>query len=167
MMQISVLSRISDLAILIDNNFFESYAGESKDGSSVAVISTDNIVSLNGAVPYDKGIENLSYAFLALFKSCFSNIQGISAGVCLKTNSTSKPRVVCLNVWDSLHACYSWILNSESRRKLQPFVDHLSVDIKYDIFRVVFVSCDAGVGYQFRPLLEIKAEELDQVEKKE
>uniref|UniRef100_A0A7N0SWG5 DUF7392 domain-containing protein n=1 Tax=Kalanchoe fedtschenkoi TaxID=63787 RepID=A0A7N0SWG5_KALFE len=147
---LSVLTSISDLAILIDHNFFEPYAGESKDGSPAAVISTGNIVSLNGAVPCENAVQNLSYAFLALFKSCFSHIDGIRAGVCLKSDPV-KPRVACLNVWDSLQACYSWILNSDSRSKLQPFVDHLSVDIKYDIFKVVFVSSDAALSCQFLP----------------
>ncbi|KAK2989962.1 hypothetical protein RJ640_004125 [Escallonia rubra] len=150
---LSMLANISSMAILIDHSYFEAYAGESRDGSPAAKFSTGDTISMSAAVlPTDDLNQiDLSYAHLALFKSRFLKMDGAAAGVCLKSQIT--PRVVSLYVWKSLHSCYSWILNSDNnyRKAVLPYVDGLSLDVKYDIFKVVYVSGDSVINFQFYP----------------
>lgn len=148
---LSMFTNVSSMAILIDHSFFEAYAGESRDGTPVAKFSTNDIISMNAAVSTASDLADLSYAALALFKSCFLKMEGVRAGVCLK--SQTRTRVACIYVWKSLHSCYSWILNTDYRTSMLPYLDdHVSVDIKYDIFRVVYVSSDDKVlNFPFSP----------------
>lgn len=148
-----MLSNLSSIAVLIDHGFFDAFAGESSSRGSpaAAVFSTGDIISMSAAIPSaNDDLNNLSYACLALFKSCFDKMEGVSAGVCLICQN--RPRVACLYVWKSLHSCYSWILNTDRRKTMQPYIDHLSPDIKYDIFRVVYVGSENYVSnLQFFP----------------
>ncbi|KAK9267432.1 hypothetical protein L1049_009858 [Liquidambar formosana] len=146
---LSMLTNVSSMAILIDHSFFEAYAGESKDGSPAARFSTDDIISMSAAIPTANDLTDVSYACLALFKSNFLKMEGVSAGVCLKCQG--RPRVACIYVWKSLHSCYSWILNTDHRRAILPYLDHISLDMKYDIFRVVYVSGDNVLNFQYFP----------------
>ncbi|KAF2316735.1 hypothetical protein GH714_042076 [Hevea brasiliensis] len=135
---LSMLTSISSMAILIEHGFFDAYAGESRDGSSAAKFSTGDAISINIIVPQSGDVNDLSYANLALFKSHFLKMEGASAGVCL--NCQSKPKVASLYVWKSLQFCYSWIINSDHRRTMLPYLERFSLDIKYDIFRVVLLA---------------------------
>lgn len=127
------------MAILVEHSFFDAYAGESRDGFSAVRFSTGDTVSMNIAMTPDGGdLNDLSYAFLALFKSRFLKMEGVAAGVCLKCQSS--PSVACLYVWKSLQFCYSWILNSDHRSSMLPYLDRHSLEFKYDIFKVVYVN---------------------------
>jgi hypothetical protein len=141
-----MLSNISSMAILMDHSFFDAYAGESRDGSSAARFYTGDTVSMIAAVTSADEIDNLSYACLGLFKSRFLKMEGAAAGVCLRCQS--KPRVACLYVWKSLQFCYSWIINCDQRKSMLPYLDQFSLDIKYDIYRVVYVSGDIVLNFQ-------------------
>ena len=65
--------------------------------------------------------------------------------------SEMNPRVVCLFVWKSLQSCYTWILNTDYRATVLPYLNRLSPDIKFDIFRVVYVSDDEVPSFQHLP----------------
>ncbi|KAK3173957.1 hypothetical protein Dsin_032904 [Dipteronia sinensis] len=133
-----LLSNISGMAILLEHIFFETYAGESREGICVAKFSTGDIVSMNVATPTAGDLNDLCYANLALFRDHFLKMEGAVSGVCLKCQNI--PRVACFYVWKSMHFCYSWILNSDYRKTMLPYLDKFKLEIKYDIFRVVFVS---------------------------
>lgn len=139
-LQKSMLTSISSMAVLIEHSFLEAYGGESRDGSSTAKFSTGDIISLNSAVTTTNDLNDLCYAVLAILRSRFAKMEGITAGLCFK--GQSKPRVVCIHVWKSLHFCYCWILNSDHRKWMMPYLERFSINMKYDIFRVVYVSGD-------------------------
>ncbi|KAK3170458.1 hypothetical protein Dsin_033152 [Dipteronia sinensis] len=103
-----LLSNISGMAILLEHIFFETYAGESREGICVAKFSTGDIVSMNVATPTAGDLNDLCYANLALFRDHFLKMEGAVSGVCLKCQNI--PRVACFYVWKSMHFCYSWIL---------------------------------------------------------
>ncbi|XP_050370600.1 uncharacterized protein LOC126788635 [Argentina anserina] len=145
---LSMLSNLSTKAILVDHTFFDAYAGESRDGSCAAKFCTGDTVSLsvasfNGAAD----VNDISYACSALFKSGFHKMEGVRSGVCFKCQT--KPSVASFYVWKSLQYCYSWILSSDQRKLLLPYFETYSIDIKYDIFRVVYVSGDNEPKFQF------------------
>ena len=144
-----MLENVSTMAMLIDHSFFDAYAGESRDSSLAAKFSTGDIISMNAIVPTNEGINDLSYACLALFKSYFVNMDGAKAGVCLKNQN--QPRMVNLFVWRSLQSCYSWILTSNYRKTVLLYFDDFPLEVKYDIFRVVYVSSDDAVNFQSTP----------------
>ncbi|OIV89442.1 hypothetical protein TanjilG_21885 [Lupinus angustifolius] len=148
----SMLTNISGMAVLTEHSFLEAYAGESIDGSPSAKFSTGDIISMNSSVitssdPND--LNDLCYAVLAIFRCRFAKMEGISAGLCLKGQNI--PRVVCIHVWKSLHSCYSWILNSDHRKWMMPYLERFSIDMKYDIFRAVYVSGDSVVNLNYVP----------------
>ncbi|CAN6553397.1 unnamed protein product [Malus baccata var. baccata] len=143
---LSMLTNLSNMAILLDHSFFDAYAGESRDGSCAAKFRRGDTVSLSTALINGGDINNVSYACLALFKSGFQRMQGVTAGVCLKCQTG--PRIASLFVWKSLHYCYSWILNSDQRKAMLPYLESVSIEIKYDIFRVVYVSGDSDMNLQ-------------------
>ncbi|KAL5097003.1 hypothetical protein RYX36_001330 [Vicia faba] len=144
----SMLTKVSTMAKLIDHNFLEAYAGESRDDSSTAKLTTGDIISINTADTVSrKDLDNLSYAVLAIFRSRFAKMEGVTSGLCLK--GQTRPIVVCIHVWKSLHYCYSWILNSDHRKWMMPYLERFSIDMKYDIFKVVYVSGDNVVGVSY------------------
>ncbi|KAF1881993.1 hypothetical protein Lal_00038637 [Lupinus albus] len=148
----SMLTNISSMAVLTEHSFLEAYAGESIDGSSTAKFSTGDIISMNSSVitssdPND--LNDLCYAVLAIFRCRFAKMEGITAGLCLKGQNI--PRVVCIHVWKSLHSCYSWILNSDHRKWMMPYLERFSIDMKYDIFRAVYVSGDSVLNLNYVP----------------
>ncbi|XP_065879163.1 uncharacterized protein [Euphorbia lathyris] len=146
---LSQLRSVSSMAILTEHGFFDAYAGESRDGVSAAKFSSGDTISMNIIVPQSGDVvSELSYANLALFKSGFLKMEGASAGVCLKLNSPNMTRVACLYVWKSLQYCYSWIINSDHRNTMLPYLEPFCLDVKYDIFRVVFVSSENVDGYR-------------------
>lgn len=139
-----MLDNISSMAILVEHTFFNAYAGESRDGSSAAKFYRGDTISMSLVVPSAGDIDDLSYACLALFKSHFPKMEGVSAGACLKCK-TSKPTVAYFYVWKSLHSCYSWILSTDQRKSMLPYLERFALDIKYDIFRVLYVSSGDNV----------------------
>lgn len=141
---------ISSMANLVEHTFLDAYAGESRDGSSAAKFYKGDTIFVSLAIPTTTGdVDDLSYACLALFKSHFLKMEGLSAGVCLKCKTTSKPRVVCLYVWNSLHFCYSWVLSTDQGKSMLPYLERLALKIKYDIFRVVYVSAHNLPNHHF------------------
>ncbi|CAN0911413.1 hypothetical protein LINGRAPRIM_LOCUS1198 [Linum grandiflorum] len=127
---------LSGKAILIELGFYDAYAGETKDGSSVSAVARfATVVPKPAAAKCCASYDDLSYANLALFRSRFPTMKGAASGVCL--GCPTLPRLACFYVWTSLRACYSWLLNSDCRSS----ADGLGLDVKYDIFTVACV-CD-------------------------
>ncbi|XP_073057517.1 uncharacterized protein [Primulina eburnea] len=138
---LSMLSSLANMATLMDHSFFNSYTGESRDGSPAVRFYTGDIVSLSSASLVDANESNensVAYACLAMFKDRFRKMVGANCGVCLRSHIL--PRIACLFVWDSLQSCYSYILKTDYRKAILPYLDGFSLDIKYDVFRVVYVS---------------------------
>ncbi|XP_068655563.1 uncharacterized protein [Aristolochia californica] len=143
---LSALTKVSSLAILLDYGFFEPYAGESKDGLRNTKFSTGDTVSMTAMCPNSHGLEALSYACLAVLKSISIKMEGVSSVVCFQCHD--KPRVASMHVWKSLQSCYSWLLSSDHRRTIAPYVKHLAATIEYDVFRVVYVSNDDIINFR-------------------
>lgn len=148
------------MAIILEHSFFDPYGGEAREGSSAAKFSTGDIISINAAEPVPNKpytsqatTDDLAYACMAIFRSQFSKTEGVKAGACLM--SKSGPRVACLYIWKSLHCCYSCILSSDYRRLMTPYCNQLSVEVKYDVFRVVFVSSEIRSGWYDDRLLYV------------
>ncbi|KAL3616863.1 hypothetical protein CASFOL_039257 [Castilleja foliolosa] len=163
---VSILRNVASMAILINHSFFEAYAGESKDGSPAAKFFTGDIVSLRSAT-LSSSDENSNenrvwYACLAIFKDRFAKMTGARAGVCFR--SQSMPRLLGLFVWESLGLCYTHILTSNYRSTVHPYLDGLDIDVKYDIFRVVYVSGDSDLSFQFDPHDRMLGDEVDKNE---
>ncbi|KAJ8627248.1 hypothetical protein MRB53_020555 [Persea americana] len=146
---ISTLSNISSTAILLDYGFFEAYAGESKDGYPAAKFFTGDTISMNSMIPSSDNLTELSHATTSLLKSCFLKMEGVTAGACFRCHD--KPKVASLHVWKSLHSCYSWLLQTNYRKTVSPYFDNVSMDVKYDVFRVVYVSNDDILNVRFFP----------------
>lgn len=147
--QISLLSNISSMAILLDYGFFEAYAGESKDGHSAAKFSSGDTISINCMLPNSDDLNDLSYATSSLLNSCFLKMGGVTAGVCFRC--FDRPKVASLHIWKSLHSCYSWLLQTDYRKTVSPYLDHVSMDAKYDVFRVVYISNEDIFNARFFP----------------
>lgn len=157
----SMLTNITSMAILMDYNFFEAYAGESKTGSPAAKFFTGDTVSFSVIAHSgdDKISElDLSYAILATFKSSFLAMDGVTSGVCLKKyghknnkNAVADEFILNFFVWKSLQSCYSYILKSDLKDVIVPYLKGLSLDLKYDIFRVIYVSGDDVLNFQYSP----------------
>ncbi|KAB1222695.1 hypothetical protein CJ030_MR2G027550 [Morella rubra] len=138
---ISMLTHISSMAILTKYSFFETYGGESRDGSVAVRFHTGDTISVYEAVvASSEDVDDVSYACLAIFRSRFLKMEGVAAGVCFRCED--KPRVGCLHVWKSLQFCYSWVINSDNKTSMMPYLDRFPLEIKYDIFRVVYVNGD-------------------------
>ena len=136
------------MAILVEHSFFDSYAGDSRDGGSAAKFCTGDTISMSiAALTAGSDAGDLSYACLALFKSKFLKLEGVTSGVCLRCQT--KPTIACFFVWKSLQCCYSWILSTDQRSSVQPYLERFSLDLKYDIFRVVYVSGDNVLNVRF------------------
>lgn len=130
------------MAILQDHSFFDAYAGESRDGLPAAKFFTGDVVAVTSATlsGEDPAEMSVAYAFLAIFKDQFMKMDGAAAGACFK--SKSMPHIVSLVVWKSLHSFYKYVLTSDYRNRILPYLDGFAVDVKYDVFRVVYVSGD-------------------------
>ncbi|PON82338.1 hypothetical protein TorRG33x02_218330 [Trema orientale] len=142
---LSMLTSISSMAILVEHSFFDSYAGESRNGGSAAKFCTGDTISMSVAsLSANNDMNDLSYACLAIFKSGFLNMEGVTSGVCLKCKN--KPAAACFFVWKGLQFCYSWLLSTDQRSSVLPYLERFSLDLKYDIFRVVYVSGDNALN---------------------
>lgn len=147
------------MAVLMDNSFFEAYAGESKDGSPAAKFSTGDTIVVCVSTTHSKddikAQYDLPYAILAVFKSRFTKMDGATCGVCLKKcnnniNTRNGDLVLSIYTWKSLQSCYSYILTSDIRSVVLPYMrGELSIDVKYDIFRVLYVSADNVQNFQY------------------
>lgn len=147
----TVNANLSHLAILLDYGFFEAYAGESKDEkggliNTAAKFATGDTISMTAVLPKSEDVSELSYACLAVMRSCFLRMEGVVSGVCFKC--LDKPMVASLHVWKSLHSCYSWLLTSDHRKLISPYINHLSARVDYDLFRVEYVSSDDVVNFR-------------------
>ena len=129
---------VTRMAVLVEHNFLDAYAGESRDGSLSVKFSTGDIISMNSVITTTKDLNDLCYAVLAIFRSRFPKTEGITAGLCMKGQCL--PRVVCIHVWQSLQFCYSWILSSDHRKWMMPYLERFSTEMKHYIFWVVYVS---------------------------
>ncbi|KAL0398300.1 UNVERIFIED_CONTAM: putative hydrolase [Sesamum radiatum] len=158
---LSVLANVASMAILIEHSFFDAYAGESRDGSPAAKFFTGGIVSLSSAT-LSANETGVSYDCVPMFKDRFQKMDGATAGVCFK--SQSMPRIVGLFVWKSLQCCYTYILTSEYRKTVVRYLDGFALDIKYDVFRVVYVSGDSVLNVQFCPQHTVLENEVDKNE---
>lgn len=139
------------MCILVEQNFLDAYAGESRDGTSTIKFSTGDIISINSVVTTMKDLNDLCYAVLAIFKSRFAKNEGKNAGICLKGQKL--PSVVCIHVWKSLQFCYSWVLNPDHRKWMIPYLERFKIVMKYDIFRVVYVSGENIVDLAYKSSL--------------
>lgn len=159
------------MAVLLDYGFFESYAGESKDGRPLAKFVTGDIVSMAAMTPISGDTTDLSYACLALLKSYYLKNDGIAAGAC--SRCLDKPMVACMQVWKSLDACYAWFINSDYRKNVRPYISNLSHDAQYDVFKVMYVSTDELLAITLLPSLrmirhgDMQGYELEEQEDKE
>ncbi|GAY34019.1 hypothetical protein CUMW_009310 [Citrus unshiu] len=142
---LQMLKSLSNKGVLVEYRFVDAYAGESKEGSCVAKFYTGDVICLNVATSTAGDLNDVSYANLAIFKDRFWKMEGAVSGVCLKLQDM--PAVSCLYVWKSLQHCYSWILNADHRKTMVPYLDRFKLDIKYDIFRVVYVSTEAALSW--------------------
>lgn len=135
------------MAILVEHSFFDAYAGESRDGSPAAKFFTGDIVCLSSATLSSNNISinhSISYTFLAIFKDRFVKMGGAKSGACFR--SQSLPQILSLVVWQSLQSCYTFILTSDYRSHVLPYLEDLPpLEIKYDVFRVVYVSSEGDL----------------------
>nr|GMD09229.1 putative hydrolase C777.06C [Ipomoea batatas] len=152
-------SGVSSMAIILEHGFYEAFAGEARDGTPAARFYTGDTVSMNALSLSTREVDlnRFSYACLAIFKDRFLRMDGAKGGACLKSRGLS--RVCAVFVWRSLQSCYSYILNDDYRSSVLAYLDGMSMDIKYDIFRVVYVSGENAMDFHFFPphrLLETK-----------
>lgn len=143
-----MLTNVSTIAILIEHGFFNAYTGESGDGSHASKFFTGDVVSLSFA-SLSANDFTISYESIAMFKDRFGKMNGACSGVCLK--SQAHPRIVCLFVWKSLQHCYSYIMNSDYRKAILPNLEGFALDVKYDVFKVVYVSRDDVLNIELYP----------------
>ncbi|KAL1829559.1 hypothetical protein ACET3Z_007971 [Daucus carota] len=158
-----MLERISSVADIIDNNFFEPYGGESKNGSLAATFSTGDTVSFSVIAhsSHDNASQiDLPYAVLATFQPRFLVMDGATSGVCLKKNYDttdnshdrgSNDYVLNFFVWESLEACYSSILRSDMKNINFPHLGGMSLPMKYEVYRVIYVSGDDELDFKHSP----------------
>lgn len=148
--QKSVANSLSSMATLENYGFIEAYGGESKDGHPAAKFSSGDILFITCTLPISDDLSNnLSYAYLALQRSWFLKMEGASSGVCFRCYDN--PMVASLHVWKSLHSFYSWLLSFNHRETIQPYLNHLSLDFKYDALQVIYVNNDDTLNLRFFP----------------
>ncbi|KAK8931123.1 hypothetical protein KSP39_PZI016862 [Platanthera zijinensis] len=144
--QLSAMENLSHLGILIEHGFYGVRAGESKDGGANARFSSGDTVLLSGMIPASADTDDLLHACMAILRSSFKDIKGSRAGVCLECRD--RPMVAILHVWESLQACYSWLIAADYRNNIRPYITSFSNDAQFDIFKVVYVSSDDGLNFQ-------------------
>ncbi|KAM0054730.1 hypothetical protein Hdeb2414_s0006g00198131 [Helianthus debilis subsp. tardiflorus] len=162
----SALTNLKTMAIMIDHNFVVAYGGKARDGSPAAKFSTGDTVcfSINRLLSNTKMKEQeFVHTCFSMFQSYFHKMDGTIAGVCLKCET--RPVMINFFVWKNLQSCYSFLLKNDHREALQNAVVEAAVFVKYDIFKVVYVSADNVSSFQYYPphkLLE--NQELDVLE---
>ncbi|KAL4200602.1 hypothetical protein AMTRI_Chr02g254420 [Amborella trichopoda] len=149
----ALLRSASHQATILDTGLFQVCFGESKDGIPASKFSSGDTVSIHMLFTGLDNLYNLTYGCMALAKSYFSNVEGVSSASCL--SSLDNPKVLCLHVWKSLDMCYSWLLGLDGGTTMRPLISHLVKDIKYDVFKVVYVMGDEimCLNYPSGPLL--------------
>ncbi|KAG0501843.1 hypothetical protein HPP92_001915 [Vanilla planifolia] len=136
---LSAIQDLSHLGILLQHGFYDVYAGESNDGQPHARFSSGDAVLLCGMVP----VSNDTSELLCLHgdpRSGFRKAEGSVAGACLQCRD--RPMVAMLHVWKSLQACYSWLIASDYRKTIRPYISNFINDAQFDVFRVIYVSSD-------------------------
>lgn len=158
-----MLAKISSMAYIIDNTFFQAYGGESKDGFLAARFSTGDTVSFSviaHSSSDDASQIDLSSGILATLQVLFPTMDGATSAVCLKKNyninnisdrGASDDCILIFRVWESLESCYSYTMRSDRKYVIVPFLEGLSLYLKHDIFRVIYVSGDNVLNFQHSP----------------
>ncbi|KAL4563449.1 hypothetical protein LXL04_027491 [Taraxacum kok-saghyz] len=167
---ILALTDLQSMAVLLDHDFMAAYGGEARDGSPAAKFSTGDIVCFNTThLLSDTKMNKMNkmneqdfvYTCFSVFQSYFNKMDGTVAGVCLKYESI--PTVINFYVWKNLQSCYAFALNNDYRDILQKCFQNATVFMKYDIFKVVYVSADDVSSFPYYPphkLLENQALEV-------
>eukprot|EP01018_Ginkgo_biloba_P003102 Gb_13341 [translate_table: standard] len=131
---------ISPMAHIMHANWFESFCGQTKNGSAGAKIKRGDIVTMRAVVTESEKQESLCYACLALLKSFFGKIKGISSHTSFR--SLDGEKVVALTEWEKLEEAYAWILDSHSysEKSMEPYVKDFIIDTQYDLMEVVYAT---------------------------
>ncbi|KVH89406.1 hypothetical protein Ccrd_008600 [Cynara cardunculus var. scolymus] len=149
---LSALTNLQNMAVLLNHNFMVTYGGVAKDGSLAAKFSTGDTIcfSSNHLLPDTKlNEQDFGYACFSIFQSYFPTMDGVVAGVCLKC--ASQPMVANFYVWKNLQSCYSFLLNNDHREMLENCFQDAAVFVKYDVYKVVYVSADNISTFQYYP----------------
>lgn len=158
------LTNLQSMAVVLDHDFMAAYGGEARDGSPAAKFSTGDIVCFNTthlASDTKMNQQDFVYTCFSVFQSYFHKMDGTVAGVCLKYESI--PTMINFYVWKNLQSCYSFALENDHREILQKSFHDATVFMKYDVFKVVYVSADDVSSFQYYPphkLLENQASEV-------
>ncbi|KAG2409691.1 uncharacterized protein HKW66_Vig0003560 [Vigna angularis] len=67
-LQSMLANNVTGMAVLVEHNFLDAYAGESRDGSLTVKFSTGDIISMDSVVTTTRDLNDLSYAALAIFR---------------------------------------------------------------------------------------------------
>ncbi|KAI7725179.1 hypothetical protein M8C21_009798 [Ambrosia artemisiifolia] len=148
----SMLTNLKTMAILIDHNFMVAYGGKARDGSPAAKFSTGDTVcfSITRLLSNTKMKEQeFVYTCFSMFQSYFHKMDGTNAGVCLKCET--RPIMINFYVWKNLQSCYTFLLKNDHREALQNGIVEATIFVKYDIFKVVYVSADNVSSHQYYP----------------
>ncbi|KAI3800762.1 hypothetical protein L1987_28856 [Smallanthus sonchifolius] len=146
------LKNLQNMAVLVDHNFMVAYGGEARDGSSAAKFSTGDTICFSSThLPSNTKIKEQDFVHkcFSLFQSYFLKMDGTIAGVCLKC--AARPLMINFYVWKNLQSCYSFILKNNHRDALLSWFCGATVFIKYDVFKVVYVSADDVSSFQHYP----------------
>ncbi|GJY46430.1 hypothetical protein Tco_0435493 [Tanacetum coccineum] len=169
---LSALTNLQSMAELLDHNFMAAYGGESRDGYTAAKFSTGDTVCFSSSHLLSNtkmNEQDFIYTCYSLFRSYFYKTDGTIAGVCLKCESS--PIMINFYVWKNLQSCYSFALKEDRREEFYNCFEDATVFMKYDMFKVVYVSADDVSSFQHFPphkLLESQVtdvfEEFEQYE---
>ncbi|KAI3824547.1 hypothetical protein L1987_06010 [Smallanthus sonchifolius] len=160
----SALTNLQSMAILVDHNFMVAYGGQARDGSPAAKFSTGDTVcfSVTRLLSNTKMKEQeFVYTCFSIFQSYFLKMDGTIAGVCLKCET--RPIMINFFVWKNLQSCYSFLLRNDLREALQNWVFDATLFVKYDIFKVVYVSADDVSNSQCYPPHKLLEKQLETV----
>ncbi|KAM0071571.1 hypothetical protein Hdeb2414_s0001g00026741 [Helianthus debilis subsp. tardiflorus] len=148
----SSLKNLHNMAILVDHSFMVAYGGEARDGYPAAKFSTgDTICFTCTNLPSNTKMKEHDFVHtcFSIFQSCFLRMDGTIAGVCLMC--TTRPMMINFCVWKNLQSCYSFLLKNNHRDALQDWFRGAIVSMKYDVFKVVYVSADDAWSFQHYP----------------
>ncbi|KAK9055968.1 hypothetical protein SSX86_027055 [Deinandra increscens subsp. villosa] len=148
----SALKNLQNMAILVDHNFMVAYGGEARDGSLAAKFSTGDTICFSSThLPSNAKMKEQDFVHkcLSIFQSYFLIMDGTVAGVCLKC--INRPTMINFYVWKNLQSCYSFLMKNDHRGALQSWFCGANVLIKYDVFKVVYVSADDVSSFQHYP----------------
>nr|XP_043622598.1 uncharacterized protein LOC122594196 [Erigeron canadensis] len=150
---LSGLTNLQNMAVLLEYDFMAAYGGEAKDGPPAAKFSTGDTISFSSTHLLQSNTkineQDFLYSCFSVFRSYFLKMNGTISGVCLKCENC--PVVVNFYVWKNLQSCYSFVLKNDQREELQNYFGGAKVFMKYDVYKVVYVSADDVSSYQYFP----------------